>query len=100
MASASPEIQDIRSNTKIDLSQTIRAGLKETPPTLPTIILYDEEGLKLFEQITYLKEYYLTNCEITILENKSDEIVKRLNLGNGDIVVELGSGCVPCVGIH
>ncbi|KAI5845360.1 hypothetical protein BZA05DRAFT_421439 [Tricharina praecox] len=29
--------------------------------TLPTLLLYGAEGLKLFEGITYLEEYYLTN---------------------------------------
>ena len=31
---------------------------------MPTLLLYDEQGLKLFEDITYLDEYYLTNAEI------------------------------------
>lgn len=92
MVSASPEITDIRSSTVIDMRKAIISGLKETPPTLPTVILYDEQGLKLFEKITYLDEYYLTNCEIAILSSKSDEIVKCLGLKDGGIVVELGSG--------
>lgn len=92
MVSASPEITDIRSSTVIDLRKAIVSGLKETPPTLPTVLLYDEPGLKLFEKITYLDEYYLTNCEIAILKSKSDDIVKRLGLKEGGIVVELGSG--------
>jgi L-histidine Nalpha-methyltransferase / hercynylcysteine S-oxide synthase len=92
MVSANPEITDIRSSTVIDMRKTIFSGLKETPPTLPTVLLYDEPGLKLFEKITYLDEYYLTNCEIAILQSKSDEIVKRLGLKEGGIVVELGSG--------
>jgi L-histidine Nalpha-methyltransferase / hercynylcysteine S-oxide synthase len=92
MVSASPEIIDIRSSTVLDLREAIISALKGTPPSLPTLILYDEAGLKLFEKITYLDEYYLTNCEIAILKNKSDEIVKRMGLMDGGIVVELGSG--------
>jgi Histidine-specific methyltransferase, SAM-dependent len=92
MVSASPEITDIRSSSVFDLRKAIVSGLKNSPPTLPTLILYDEPGLKLFEKITYLDEYYLTNCEIEILKTKSDEIVKRLKLEEGGIVVELGSG--------
>jgi L-histidine Nalpha-methyltransferase / hercynylcysteine S-oxide synthase len=94
MVSATPEIIDIRSLTVIDLKKAIILGLNQSPPTLPTIILYDEAGLKLFEKITYLEEYYLTNCEIAILKRKSDEIVKRLGLKEGGIVVELGSGFI------
>jgi L-histidine Nalpha-methyltransferase / hercynylcysteine S-oxide synthase len=92
MVSASPEITDIRSSSVVDLRKAIVLGLTKSPPTLPTLILYDEPGLKLFEKITYLDEYYLTNCEIEILKTKSDEIVKRLKLEEGGIVVELGSG--------
>jgi uncharacterized SAM-dependent methyltransferase len=92
MVPTNPEITDIRSSTVIDLRKAIVSGLKETPPTLPTLILYDQPGLKLFEKITYLDEYYLTNCEIAILKSKSDEIVKRMGLKEGSIVIELGSG--------
>ena|ERR1700737_3683271 len=92
MVSTSPDITDIRSTTNIDLRKAIVSALKETPPRLPTLILYDESGLKLFEKITYLEEYYLTDCEIAILAAKSDEIAKRMGLKEGSIVVELGSG--------
>ena len=92
MVFAAPEITDIRSSATVDLKQAIIEGLKQSPPRLPTLILYDETGLKLFEKITYLDEYYLTNSEISILKSKSDEIVKRLGLKEGGIVVELGSG--------
>jgi len=94
MVSATPEITDIRSSTTVDLRDAILQGLKGSSPTLPTLVLYDEAGLKLFEKITYLDEYYLTNCEIAILKNKSDEIVTRLGLKDGGIVVELGSGYI------
>lgn len=90
--SVTPQVTDIRSSTAIDLRTTILSGLKGNPPILPTVILYDEQGLKLFEKITYLDEYYLTNCEIEILKSKSNEIVKRLGLKDGGVVVELGSG--------
>ena len=57
---------------------------------LPTLLLYDEQGLKLFEDITYLEEYYLTNAEIEVLTNHADEIAR--NICAGSLVVELGSG--------
>jgi len=92
MVSAEPEIADIRSSSDVDIRKAVVSGLKESPPTLPTMILYDEAGLKLFEKITYLDVYYLTGCELEILKSKSDEIVKRMGLKDGGIVVELGSG--------
>ena len=57
---------------------------------LPTLLLYDEQGLKLFEDITYLEEYYLTNAEIEVLTNHADEIAQHIRAGS--LVVELGSG--------
>jgi L-histidine Nalpha-methyltransferase / hercynylcysteine S-oxide synthase len=49
-----------------------------------------EAGLKLFEEITYLDEYYLTNAEIEALESHAREIAQRLS--EGSRLVELGSG--------
>ena len=57
---------------------------------MPTMLLYDEKGLKLFEEITYLDEYYLTNAEISVLEKYADNIVERVQAGSQ--VIELGSG--------
>lgn len=89
-----PSIIDIRSDTAgIELKQEILAGLKPADggeKTLPTLLLYDEEGLKLFERITYLKEYYLTGEEIAVLERHAESIAQRIP--DGSMVVELGSG--------
>src|SRR5258708_2014880 len=65
--------------------------------SLPTLLLYDgqyqlwlsdprliicaEHGLKLFEQITYLDEYYLTNAEIDVLRSSAEKIVERIAEG-------------------
>ena len=57
---------------------------------MPTLLLYDERGLKLFEDITYLDEYYLTNAEIELLENHAPAIA---DLVPDDCdILELGSG--------
>lgn len=58
--------------------------------SVATFLLYDELGLQLFDEITRLEEYYLTNAERTILQNHADEIASRVN--SGTIIVELGSG--------
>ncbi|KAK4994701.1 hypothetical protein LTR66_005325 [Elasticomyces elasticus] len=64
---------------------------------LPTLLLYDETGLRLFEKIMYLEEYYLTNAEIEVLEIHADRIAKRI--GAGSLVIELGSGNLRKVNI-
>lgn len=67
--------------------------------TLPTLLLYDERGLRMYDEITTdATEYYLFPAEEEILKNKADEIVRVMHSGvaNGqpvdEIVVELGAG--------
>lgn len=57
---------------------------------MPTLLLYDEEGLQLFEQITYLEEYYLTNDEIETLTTHAEAIANLIQPGSQ--LIELGSG--------
>jgi L-histidine Nalpha-methyltransferase / hercynylcysteine S-oxide synthase len=49
-----------------------------------------EAGLKLFEEITFLDEYYLTNAEIDALQQHANAIAQRLP--ERSRLVELGSG--------
>ena len=49
-----------------------------------------ESGLKRFEEITYLDEYYLTNAEIDALMKHADEIAARIQ--DHTRLIELGSG--------
>lgn len=96
-ASVSPDIIDIRRETVgISILDEIRKGLHPEhggEKRLPTLLLYDEAGLKLFEKITYLEQYYLTNAEIDVLEEHSDKIAERI--ASDSIIVELGSGYAP-----
>lgn len=79
-----------------DIHQLLRPG-EGGEKRMPTMLLYDAKGLQLFEDITYLKEYYLTNAEIEVLENNSSEIAKLVPAGS--ILLELGSGYV-IVSLH
>ena len=88
-----PQIIDIRSDTaSFELKKGILSGLSAGTgeKTLPTLLLYDDEGLRLFEEITYLEQYYLTGQEIAILEEYADRIADRIP--DGAQIVELGSG--------
>ncbi|KAF2703649.1 hypothetical protein K504DRAFT_463379 [Pleomassaria siparia CBS 279.74] len=95
------EILDIRvGKTDFDILQDIKIGLRPADggeKKLPTLLLYDEAGLRLFEKITYLEEYYLTNTEIEVLEKNADHIAQQIQPGS--IVVELGSGNLRKVNI-
>lgn len=87
-------IIDIRQGElKFSLLDEIRAGLNPRngqEKRMPTMLLYDEQGLKLFEDVTYLDEYYVTNAEIEVLDTHAEDIARRINAGSQ--VVELGSG--------
>lgn len=87
-------IIDIHSDTQgFELKKEILAGLRSedgAEKILPTLLLYDVQGLKLFERITYLKEYYLTGEEIKLLEQHSEDIAREIQ--DDSILVELGSG--------
>ncbi|KAL6719159.1 hypothetical protein ACLMJK_003396 [Lecanora helva] len=94
-------IIDIRHGSlTTSLVDEIRAKLNPSDggeKTMPTLLLYDEQGLKLFEDITYLDEYYLTNAEIEALKSHASEIVDRVPAGT--MVIELGSGNLRKVNI-
>jgi uncharacterized SAM-dependent methyltransferase len=86
-------IVDIRrQELSFNLTDDIKRGLTSSKDAkiLSTLVLYDQKGLQLFQEITYLDEYYLTNAEIEVLELYSEEIAR--NIPHGAEVVELGSG--------
>lgn len=70
---------------------------------MPTMLLYDERGLQLYDDITTrCNEYYLFPAEEDILKKHADEIVTMMHMGvpksqeyNRKVqstVVELGAG--------
>lgn len=95
---ATDQILEIRGHGALaPLDESIRSGLQVpagAEKTLPTLLLYNEEGLKLFERITFLEEYYLTGQEIKVLEKYADRIADRIASRENTMIVELGSGYV------
>ena len=74
-----------------NFAKDIFLGLSETPKFIHSEHLYDDEGSRFFQQIMDEKDYYLSDCEIEILENNKKEIAnyfknKSLN------ILELGCG--------
>lgn len=72
-----------------EIRQKLNPG-KGQERRMPTRLLYDEEGLQLFEDITYLEEYYITNAEIETLTTHAEAIARSIEPGSQ--VIELGSG--------
>ena len=65
-------------------------GLSAARKTLPCKWLYDEEGARLFGEITLLPEYYPTRTELGILREHAGDIGEAA--GPGAVLVEFGSG--------
>ncbi|MGI4807108.1 MAG: L-histidine N(alpha)-methyltransferase [Janthinobacterium lividum] len=52
---------------KNSIADEALAGLRQTQKTLPAKLFYDEEGCRLFGEITRLPEYYPTRTETALL---------------------------------
>lgn len=65
-------------------------GLAQDPKAVPARWLYDDEGSRLFEEITRLPEYYPTRAETEILAERCGDF-QRL-IAPGRAVIEFGSG--------
>ncbi|OCF38859.1 hypothetical protein I317_07367 [Kwoniella heveanensis CBS 569] len=47
--------------------------------SVPTVVLYDEQGLRLYDEITaHASEYYLFEDELNLLKNHGDEIARSM----------------------
>lgn len=79
-----------RRNGAATFGDDVAAGLRANPKRLSSKYLYDRVGSALFEAITHLPEYYLTNAETEILRESGWEIVRVLD--EPIDFVELGSG--------
>ncbi|KIM43288.1 hypothetical protein M413DRAFT_69830 [Hebeloma cylindrosporum] len=100
------EIIDLhsRSNDGIvvsDIPDQIIAGLCKPfgRKHIPTMVLYDERGLRLYDDITTeAPEYYLFRAEEGILKTNADDIVQTMLHGSDvttdEIVLELGAGAL------
>ena len=71
------------------MREDVRVGLTSTPKELPPKWFYDERGSELFEEITRLPEYYLTDRERVILAEHARDVAL---LTAANTLVEPGSG--------
>lgn len=90
-ASSRAQIIDIRSDKKdVELREALQQSIHSDSAALPDLLLWDEQGLRLFEDVTYCPSYYLTREEIGLLENHRLQIADHIQPGS--MLVELGSG--------
>ena len=72
-----------------DVAGIALAGLSATPKTLPPKLFYDAEGVRLFEAITALPEYYLTRTERALLARVAPQIAALA--ATWSVLVEYGA---------
>ncbi|KAF9242656.1 hypothetical protein BU15DRAFT_86836 [Melanogaster broomeanus] len=97
MGDEKPEIQilDVRSH---EIVKGLEAPLNAK--TFPTLLLYDERGLRLYDKITTdAQEYYLFGAEEEILKTHACEIVQVMHsrvdgIFPGEVILELGAGAL------
>jgi len=69
----------------------ILVGLSELNKSIPSRYMYDDEGSRLFVEITRLPEYYVTKCEEQVLEANKDQIAAHVRNEPFNLV-EFGPG--------
>jgi L-histidine Nalpha-methyltransferase / hercynylcysteine S-oxide synthase len=100
----SARIIDVRLNTnapngEVNIRDEVIKGLSRPAgqKILPQLLLYDEEGLRIFDEITTaVDDYYLFTAEDNLLKRHANDIVQVMH-GKQDqpmegIVLELGAG--------
>jgi dimethylhistidine N-methyltransferase len=73
------------------LALDVLVGLSAERRRLPSKYFYDDLGSRYFRQIMKLEEYYLTPCELEILDRKGADLASRLT-GQPFHLVDLGAG--------
>lgn len=75
----------------LEFKKEVLNGLSRNRKSLPSRFFYDASGSDLFDQITHHPDYYLTNCEIEILNRYRPVISEYLNDAPFNLI-ELGPG--------
>lgn len=78
-----------RKDPVLEFAASVAAGLERRPRSLECRFLYDEEGSRLYEEITKQPEYYLTRTEASLLARHATDISR---LTGPATLVEFGSG--------
>ena len=73
-----------------DSETQVLGGLLAVEKSISPRFFYDEEGSKLFTEITRQPEYYLTRTELALLRENTGEISELV--GKNSLLIEYGSG--------
>jgi dimethylhistidine N-methyltransferase len=73
--------------------EAVDKGLSGKNKALPSWLLYDHNGDRIFQTIMHLPEYYLTRCEYEIFETHKNSIYSYVNYDHEPFqLVDLGAG--------
>lgn len=68
----------------------IVSSLEKTEPVLPSMLIWNDTGPKLFENLTQDPGYYPFHEELAILTRCADEMARQVKPGS--LLLELGCG--------
>lgn len=84
------ETQQTQDKYKDEIFKEVLISLTKEQKELPCKLFYDDQGSRLFEEISGSEEYYLTRTEISILNDNVEEIARCI--GENTVILEPGSG--------
>ncbi|KJZ72510.1 hypothetical protein HIM_08034 [Hirsutella minnesotensis 3608] len=84
------QLQDIAKSGLLDLKECIVIGLASTPKTMPSLLLWDSQGLRNFDAWANDPAYYPKRCEWEILRNHRHDIANHFPASS--VLIELGCG--------
>ena len=73
-------------------SEEVEEGLSTKPKYMSSKYHYDDEGSRIFQEIMAMPEYYLTGCEMDIMQNRAVEIYETTGFSGHFNIIELGAG--------
>ena len=74
----------------MDLRAEIVAGMQRKDKYLPSLLLWDDRGHEIFEEILSCREYYPFRAELDLLRENGDDIAECIKPNS--IIIELGAG--------
>lgn len=82
-----------KSSDQIVFLHDVIKGLSQPQKKLHSKYFYDENGDRLFQKIMQMPEYYLTDCELDIFENKTEQLANFIISNENPFdLIELGAG--------
>lgn len=85
-------IIDLGTRGSSRLGEEISIGLRGVPRSLPSLLLWDSHGLRLFDELACDALYYPGRKETSLMRSHADCIAATIPAGS--VIIELGSGFV------